>query len=167
MITCPYCEHQMPEGALICEECGLSLLVDPETTRLEISSDKLGAQPGWGTVTLSDDQDILVQIGELAQPLDIQPDEDFTMGRGDGSDSDTDVKVNLDLSKFGALEKGVSRVHAALRRGEGVLAVVDLESTNGTFLNGHRLAAHQPHLVRDGDEIRLGKLAMQVYFRSI
>jgi pSer/pThr/pTyr-binding forkhead associated (FHA) protein len=106
----------------------------------------------------------MIQVGDATQPVDIQNNVDFTLGRGDPSDSN--VAPHFDFASYGALEKGVSRVHAALRRGEGVLAVVDLESTNGTFLNGHRLAANQPHLVRDGDEIRLGELAFYVYFAA-
>jgi pSer/pThr/pTyr-binding forkhead associated (FHA) protein len=153
----------MPEGALFCAECGLSL-IDTPTQQLDIQSGSLDRQTGWGTVTLDEDQDVLLRIGDVAQPIEIRADVDFILGRGDTSGKH--APPDLDLSAYGALEKGVSRVHAALRRGEGVLAVIDLDSTNGTFLNGHRLAAHQPHLVRDGDEIRVGKLPMHVYFTS-
>lgn len=154
----------MPEGALFCDECGLSLLEDAITRQLDIQSDALSPQPGWGTVTLDDDQDILIQVGEVMHKVDVRVEADFVLGRGD--DAEDDTGPHLDLDQFGALEKGVSRIHAAFRRGEGVLAIVDLDSTNGTFLNGHRLASHQPHLVRDGDELRLGALSMNIYFRA-
>lgn len=49
-----------------------------------------------------------------------------------------------------------SRHHAELRLAGGNLAVVDLGSTNGTFLNGERIQADQPMLVQGGDEIRFG-----------
>jgi len=48
----------------------------------------------------------------------------------------------------------VSRLHAAFERLAGGWCVRDLGSTNGTFLNGARLAAERP--VRTGDEIRIG-----------
>jgi hypothetical protein len=32
-------------------------------------------------------------------------------------------------------------------------------------LNGQRLIADQPRILRDGDEIRLGKLIAHVYFK--
>ena len=162
MITCPYCQHKTFEGALFCEECGLSL-IGTNTQKLDIESGALDRQSGWGTVTLAEGQDVLLKIGDETQPVEIVADVDFILGRGGGSEES--APPDLDLSTYGALDMGVSRAHAAMRRGDGVLAVVDLDSTNGTFLNGHRLAAHQPHLVRDGDEIRIGALPIHVYFR--
>ena len=45
MIKCPYCEHEMLEGALFCEECGLSLWGDlgeeASTRKLEEESEKI------------------------------------------------------------------------------------------------------------------------------
>lgn len=163
MITCPYCKHQMNEGALFCAKCGLSFL-DTTTHKLDIESGALDAQSGWGTVTLAEGQRILLKIGDVAESVDIPPDADFILGRGDSTGDFP--PPDFDLSAYGGLEMGVSRVHIALRRGDGVLAVVDMGSTNGTFLNGHRLAPHQPHLVRDGDEIRIGKLPVQVFFKA-
>ena len=37
-------------------------------------------------------------------------------------------------------------------------------SHNGTYLNGQRLIAHQPRVLRDGDDIRLGFLVLRVKF---
>lgn len=49
-----------------------------------------------------------------------------------------------------------SRNHAELRRAGRNVAVVDLGSTNGTFVNNHRIQANQPLLLQSGDEIRFG-----------
>jgi hypothetical protein len=51
-------------------------------------------------------------------------------------------------------EPTASRHHAVLERREGRWCVVDLGSTNGTYINGRRLTAPAP-LVR-GDELRFG-----------
>src|SRR3954447_19683901 len=49
----------------------------------------------------------------------------------------------------------VSRRHAAIREhGDGV-AVEDLGSTNGTFVNERRISGVEP--LRDGDTVRFGK----------
>jgi pSer/pThr/pTyr-binding forkhead associated (FHA) protein len=40
--------------------------------------------------------------------------------------------------------------------------VIDLGSTNGTRLNGHRLTPHTRQVVYDGDELLLGRLAIHV-----
>jgi diguanylate cyclase (GGDEF)-like protein len=51
----------------------------------------------------------------------------------------------------------VSRHHAAIRvDDEGVTRLADLGSTNGTFVNGRRLAPDAPVRLQDGDRIRLG-----------
>ncbi|MBC8508081.1 MAG: FHA domain-containing protein [Anaerolineales bacterium] len=50
----------------------------------------------------------------------------------------------------------VSRVHAELHRTDDTLELIDLGSTNGTFLNDERLQANQPQTLHVGDEIRFG-----------
>ena len=166
MIKCPYCEHEMLEGALFCEECGLSLWGDlgeeASTRRLEEESDEFSVKSGWGTATFQERNQVIIHIRETQEPVTIHPGDEFLIGR---HDSASGVSPNLDMTPYGALDKGVSRIHAALRRGEDVLSIVDLDSANGTFLNGQRLAAHQPRLLRDGDEIRLGKLVFHIYFK--
>ena len=50
----------------------------------------------------------------------------------------------------------VSRPHARIQlRPDGSYELVDLRSQNGTFLNGKRLEANQPRLLRDGDRIKI------------
>ncbi len=56
-------------------------------------------------------------------------------------------------------EGTISRAHAALGYGEKGFFVQDLGSTNGTFVNGHRL---ERAALGDGDEVQLGKLLLQV-----
>jgi pSer/pThr/pTyr-binding forkhead associated (FHA) protein len=69
------------------------------------------------------------------------------------------------MGPFGGADQGVSRRHAEIRRGEDTLTLVDLGSTNGTHLNGQRLIPHQPRVLRDGDEIRMGKLVFHIFFK--
>ncbi|HEC21866.1 MAG TPA: FHA domain-containing protein [Chloroflexi bacterium] len=166
MITCPHCKHPNMEGALFCEECGLSLWSDPDeqasTRKLDEDSNEFSVKSGWGTATFREQNEVIIHVRDADEPISIRPGVEFLIGR---SDSSSGINPDLDLTPYGALEKGVSRIHAALRRGEDVLSIVDLDSANGTYLNGQRLAAHQPRLLRDGDEIRLGKLVMHIYFK--
>lgn len=166
MISCPYCNHENMEGALVCEECGLSLWGNPNnkvpTRELEDDTSELSVKSGWGTATFEERDQIIIHVRDAAEPITITPDDEFLIGRLDAASG---ITPDLDLSPYGALEKGVSRIHAALRRGEEVLSVVDLDSANGTYLNGQRLGPNQPRLLRDGDEIRLGKLSMHIYFK--
>jgi hypothetical protein len=53
-----------------------------------------------------------------------------------------------------------SRFHAEVREVQSGLVVVDLGSTNGTFVNGVRLQPNQPHPLRAGDEIKIGSTTL-------
>src|SRR5688572_30548658 len=70
----------------------------------------------------------------------------------------------LSLLPFGADRSGVSRKHAILRHEDHYLTIEDLESTNGTRLNGQRLVPGDKRLLRHGDEILLGGLSLIVTF---
>jgi pSer/pThr/pTyr-binding forkhead associated (FHA) protein len=87
----------------------------------------------------------------------------ITIGR---TDPRTGRTPDVDLSQSKGLEMGVSRHHASMTRREGALYVIDENSANGTYLNGQRLVAEQPRIVRDGDDIRMGRLVMRVSFRA-
>ncbi len=58
----------------------------------------------------------------------------------------------------------VSRKHCELSEKDGVLIVKDLGSSNGTFINGEPVPPRQPTAVENGDEVRLGRLRMYIYF---
>ena len=54
----------------------------------------------------------------------------------------------------------VSRVHCRLTaRPDGLLEIEDLESTNGTFVNGKKVERAE---LRDGDEIGIGRVTLRV-----
>jgi hypothetical protein len=72
--------------------------------------------------------------------------------------------VDIDLSPYGGRERGVSRRHMVLYRTRYTVSLADLNSTNGTYLNGVRLIPHQPRLLREGDEVRLGNMRFHTYF---
>ena len=55
-------------------------------------------------------------------------------------------------------DPAVSRRHAEVRRRDGQFVVVDLDSTNGTRVNG---AGVKDRVLADGDEIRVGTVSMR------
>ncbi len=85
---------------------------------------------------LANEEIALVQDGRR-YPID-QP--VVVLGRAPGCD------VTLD-------DRNVSRRHAEVRRRGPVVVLVDLESTNGTIVNGRRIREHP---LADGDHITLG-----------
>lgn len=77
---------------------------------------------------------------------------DSVIGRAD------DAQIKL-------LDEGISRTHARIQRTGDEYAVIDLQSTNGTFVNGARISA--PTLLHEGDCINLGARAvLQFELRS-
>jgi pSer/pThr/pTyr-binding forkhead associated (FHA) protein len=66
----------------------------------------------------------------------------------------------IDLDPHGGHDGGVGRKHARLFVQGGQLMVEDQDSVNGTFVNRQKLNAFQPHPLRDGDELRLGKIVL-------
>jgi pSer/pThr/pTyr-binding forkhead associated (FHA) protein len=57
----------------------------------------------------------------------------------------------------------VSRLHCRLCVKDGIVLVEDLESVNGTFLNGQRIRDRE--IVRPGDRLSLGSLTFVVEYR--
>jgi len=53
----------------------------------------------------------------------------------------------------------VSRRHARISVTDGHATIADLDSKNGTFVRGERIAATVP--LNDGDEVRVGAVALQ------
>jgi FHA domain len=86
---------------------------------------------------------------------------ELVVGRADNV---TDYVPEIDLSPHGAYRLGLSRRHAIILRDNERLVVKDLNSRNGTFVNGTIVASGGSQILRDGDELRFGNLAMRVIF---
>ena len=70
-----------------------------------------------------------------------------TVGRATGADFIVDATL-------------VSRVHCRLTAGAGEIEVIDLDSTNGTFVNGQRVDKRAT--ARAGDRIGIGRVELEV-----
>lgn len=167
MRICVYCGQKNREGLLFCEECGQNLIDDRTnatlpTRQLDQLPNELAAKATWGTARFGQGSAVIIHVRDAAEPVTLQPARKTILGRADATSS---VQPDFDLTPYGALEKGVSRIHAAVERSEDTLTIVDMGSSNGTHLNGQRLLPDQPRVLRDGDEIRLGKLVAHVYFK--
>jgi len=132
------------------------------TRRFEEETTDFAAKATWGSASVSTTTAVVIHIRNADEPMVLDLKERIIFGRADQS---SPHQPDVDLSPFGALEKGVSRVHAAIDRSDDVLTLVDMGSSNGTNLNGQRLTADQPRVLRDGDEIRFGKLVVHLYFK--
>ena len=157
MIKCPFCHSTYPENTLFCEECGSYLspgnsqATDPLADEGETSS-----QPGGGSFkTLK----LMIEGGSSVElPLS----KEIVLGRLDPNRA---IFPDIDLSREGGIDKGVSRRHARISQREGQVFIEDMNSLNGTFLNATRLVPELPYPLKDGDQVQLGKLILTVHLR--
>jgi hypothetical protein len=164
MIQCPYGEHQIDESSKICPICGRILENNWSKTHALASADEDQTLARFGTSLFSNRMTLHLRIRgeEKTFSLEAEGVQTIILGRGDPA---TGEKPTVDLSPFGAIEKGVSRKHAHITRsGDNALHLSDLESANGTYLNGQRMIPYQPRIIRNGDELRLGRLVLLVEF---
>lgn len=61
--------------------------------------------------------------------------------------------------------KMISRVHCKINRQGNNVTITDLQSANGTFVNRVRLQSNQPHIISDGDVVRMANSDFQVCIR--
>ena len=54
-------------------------------------------------------------------------------------------------------EKGVSRMHAKLIGQEDGLYLLDLNSTNGTYINGERIESGKDYKLEEGDMVSFAR----------
>lgn len=91
------------------------------------------------------------------QVISVQLSDCLLVGRDDDSQTDIDF-AHLDGARL-----GISRLHAAfLYDGRG-LAIEDLNSRNGTRINGYRIEGGKPYPIRNGDELEIGFLRVLVH----
>ena len=167
---CSVCGHVNRPGILVCENCGTNLATGREAS---VGTKEIGQEEKIsesqevmintaGTLRFEDNMMLRLEIEGAPTPIVIYPKSETSLGRRDPG---TGVAPDIDLTAYAGYRKGVSRNHAMLRLKEKRLELYDLGSSNGTLINGVRLSAHQPHLLRDGDEITLGKMVIRVLFQ--
>lgn len=162
MIICPMCNHSEYEGALFCSECGARLTPSERVYTQTLQRGDTGnyTQPPPPPAPLQEvavtlyllDFDVTFPVLEGGQVV---------LGRvAEGEIRQPDI----DLSAFQAYQAGVSRHHALIRRQGQQLTITDLNSSNGTRVNGKRIPPNQPVSIHHGDVVSLGKLRIQILY---
>lgn len=157
MRHCPNCSQPNLEGEIYCQACGMALEPVPLTTRVLTEH---GSHSG--TDRLGPEAVILLVIEDDEEPIVVQVQREVILGR---INDQREGMAFINLSPYGAMDRGVSRQHARLLREDDALYLLDLRSTNGTLLNGELLPTSVEWRVRDGDEITLGRLKIMIFFK--
>ena len=143
MIICPSCKHEELEGRLFCSICGETLVKsDPKP-------------PDTSTAKV-----IIVELLDFKRSVKLLGKEKYVLGRSVHSQPGS--VLDLDLRKYNGFEYGVSRQHAMLRVVDQRIQIVDLNSSNRTFIDGEEIYPWNEYDVERNSVIRLGKLRIRV-----
>jgi hypothetical protein len=167
MKICPNCQNQNPNDSAVCANCGRTLPESAIKTPVPtVALDEISKTTNLAEIRSAEfEQDYLLvlQIEDAAEVLILHPERYTVLGRMDVANVQ---QPDIDLTPYGALAKGVSRLHAVIYRGANSLMLFDLGSSNGTYLEEVRLSKDEPHSLHNGDAVRLGYMQMHVYFRT-
>ena len=170
MIQCRECGAEQYEGAIFCSECGRFLMETSgdqvnSTTRLPFNQFvNPPVPPPLAKEALrptDKSKRLIVVIPSSRRRMTFELDDDIHIGR---ADPDAEVHPEVDLSDDQGGDQGVSRNHAQIKLAEQGVILIDLDSTNGTFLNNYPLQAHQPYILKSGDEVQFGDLLVHILF---
>ncbi len=161
---CPVCKLRNRPGAMICEFCGAPLISGhPHETR---STNRLDDEAPRDIQRAAEQKNLIPEAGlglYLANNTRVAiVEKETTLGRRAEGGEDWIT----DLIPFDGYDLGVSRQHAKIRRTRSGYEIIDLKSTNGTWVNQKKLFPDEPHPLKNGDIIHLGRLSMVVFYKE-
>jgi hypothetical protein len=129
--VCNNCGYSNKEAARFCANCGTPLTSMP-VARLRIHSPR-------STWEMQIDGSMPCRIGRRDPKQSHYPE--------------------LDLAEH---DRGIaSRHHATIQRSDNAYTLTDLGSTNGTYVNGNRIASFAPQPLSPGDMIKIGEVEIE------
>ena len=167
MVKCPVCQREHPENTPFYKGCGAYVLggngketeLLPASRVTWMNREEMGGAPG---VDVNFPLSLKLTIPDSGREMEVPLTGEVKIGRRDAAVASF---PDVDLSKDGALDKGVSRHHAKITRRGREVFIEDLGSMNGTFVNRKKLIPYLPEALRNGDQLQLGKLMLRVGFR--
>jgi hypothetical protein len=159
---CPLCRKPNPQNELYCYSCGHILEWSSQSGTKSLDDPEMDANTRWGTAHFGQFSTLYLVPRGASEPIEVTLKNETIIGR---LDKEAAAMPDVDLSPFNGEDLGVSRLHVSLKRRENTIAVADLNSKNFTYVNGQRLHPQEIRVLRDGDELRLGKLTMKVMFK--
>lgn len=153
-VTCSQ-GHENPDGSMYCDQCGEALPAAAPAPGVGVAP-----TPGYPDASAVPAAPVTVGAPRLVLKEDgaefsLEGKSEFLIGR---EDPVSNIYPDIDLTPHNGEDYGVSRMHAKIYVQEGQYLVEDLNSTNSTYINRQKLSAKTPTAIRDGDEIRFGKV---------
>ncbi len=147
--------HENPDGSMYCDQCGEELSgaaavgVAPAPAQPDVS-----AAPAEPVAPVAVGAARLV-LKEDGAEFSLEGKSEFLIGR---EDPVSNIYPDIDLTPHKGEDYGVSRMHAKIYVQNGQYLVEDLNSTNSTYVNRQKLAPKMPAALKEGDELRFGKV---------
>ena len=157
--------HENPDGSMFCDECGERLdqgAQAPAPVAAPVAPPPAPtpapvAAPIAAPVAPAVATPIKLVVEADSYVFDLTGKSEITIGR---EDAVSNIYPDVDLTSHGGEEGGVSRLHAKIYNQGAQYMIEDQNSTNFTFVNKQKLAPKTPTPIKEGDEIRLGRVAL-------
>ncbi len=151
MRVCPNCGSSNPAGEAFCSNCGTNLNAPPVAAQPVMT-----AAPAAPAATAGQRARVLLESENVT--FDLSGKTEALIGR---EDAVSNIFPDIDLTPYNGEEGGVGRRHARILASGGQYMIEDLNSINFTFVNKQKIAPKTPTPLRDGDEIRLGRVILR------
>jgi hypothetical protein len=155
-MTCPSCGSANPAGESFCSNCGANLNAPPAEQPV------MAAAPAAPAVSFAPAPPVAVKAQVVVESdnttFDLAGKAEALIGR---EDAVSNIFPDIDLTPHNGEEGGVGRRHARILYSGSQYMLEDLNSINFTFLNKQKIAPKTPTPLKDGDEIRLGRIVLR------
>ena len=162
---CPVCKMVNDASDVVCKHCGAQLgesatnapatrPIDEafqltEELRDQITRERTPPPRGLSIFLLNN-----------GEPIALSMEQELILGRAEDPTSESMV----DLTDHDGFALGVSRRHAMIQAAGETYVLIDLHSSNGTWLNGERLVPSRSYDLPSGGVIQLGRLKLIVAY---
>jgi hypothetical protein len=160
---CPMCHGKNAKDAMVCISCGASLDEKKyDTTKNDEIEVTYSEKPEelYIDEAIIPKQGIAVYFAETTKPFVVRTDKEFIIGRS----LIPTTEAMLNLSDFDGFRMGLSRRHAMVRQAGTGYEIIDLSSTNGTWLNGERLIPYTPYPLPSSSRLLLSRIRLVVFY---
>ena len=170
MIQCPECRNMIPDDSAFCDQCGKELKWCPVCKRPKrgtecpvCASDLIPGRKYLAGGAAVEQNPAAVPSTDQSKPVQASAGPTRLVGNG----------WSLPLQPGGFGRRGgmwpelascqyVSGSHGEISRGSDGWILVDIGSTNGTFVNGQRLESGRGFPLKKGDRVRIATLDFTV-----